>query len=165
MTEPAPKPVVNDQKQPKHRNSKFTEDEIRLVANQMARTGCTESYAVQCLGKRPDCWFNMKHKGGWLGKFNDILTRAREQIIEGFIDKAESVGAKDWRMWNERLKHVAPERFSDKPQSLTTQDNPMLGLIMDKAIRMALAERKAQQTQVIDVKEVPQIESPKTEPN
>ena len=38
----------------------------------------------------------------------------------------------------------------------------MLGLIMDKAIRLALAERKAQQTQVIDVKEVPQITDAQT---
>ena len=142
----------------------MTDEDLLHVAVKVARTGCSESEACVSMGIRPDTYFVFKSRAKRDVRYSNIRIRAREMMIDGLITSMESVGSKDWRMYNERLIHIAPDRFSDKQsQASPTQVNVSITLSAAQDMYKKLDQAKT--SQVIDAKVVPQLTDaqPKTD--
>jgi hypothetical protein len=149
----APKQLVTDFRQ--LRMGKLTQDDITGLA-QLEAYGHTTKEAAVLMGIKPQTvydWFNRNENQS---KYSELVTRAKGIKLNGLLSHMESVGCKDWRMYNERLCHIAPERFSTK-QNQQSSTNLSVTVDFGPALKIALANMQAKQAKVIDVTPQPVV--------
>ncbi len=117
------------------RAGKLTLTDAAAIADKVAKKRLTESEACYLLGIEPKHWFVWKSRHKHSATFEAICARVRAASIENAVDRIEKAGEDmiieregekpfvrrgDWRADHARLSLIAPERFADKPQNVTT---------------------------------------------